>query len=239
MALDAKTGEQIWRTERQEGSNWATPYVWENDLRTEIVTPGTGKTRAYDLNGKLLYEFGGMSSITIATPYAGHGLLYVSSGYILDRKKPLFALRPGGQGDISLTKDQTSNSAIAWCQKMAAPYNPTTLLYGEQIYVLLDRGFVTSYQAQSGEQVYGRQRLPKGRAFTASPWASGGYVYCLNEDGVTFVIKAGAQFEIVRTNQLEEDDLCLATPAMADDKLLIRTAARLYCIQKPDTSAMP
>ncbi|MEO1998176.1 MAG: PQQ-binding-like beta-propeller repeat protein [Planctomycetaceae bacterium] len=239
VALDAKTGAQIWRTERQEGSNWASPYVWENHLRTEIITPGTGKTRSYDLHGKLLYEFGGMSSITIATPYAGHGLLYVSSGYVLDRRKPLFALRPGGAGEISLAKDQTSNSAIAWCQKSAAPYNPTTLLYGDQVYVLLDRGFLASYQAKSGAQMYGRKRLPQGRAFTASPWACGGSVYCLNEDGVTFVVKSGPEFEIVRTNKLEEDDLCMATPALAGDKLLIRTAARLYCFQTADVSASP
>jgi len=233
-AIDVKTGDSVWRIARQEGSNWASPYVWDNALRTEIITPGTGKTRSYDLNGKLLYEFGGMSSITIATPYSGHGLLYVSSGYILDRKRPLFAIRPGGRGEISLAREQTSNAAIAWCQKMAAPYNPTTLLYGDQLYVLLDRGFVASYQAKSGAVVYGRKRLPQGRAFTASPWASGGYVYCLNEDGVTFVVKSGPQFEIVRTNRLEEDDLCLATPALAGDKLLIRTAARLYCVETDD-----
>ena len=83
VALDAKTGKQLWRTNRDgEKSNWSTPFIWENKLRTEIITPGTNKNRAYSLDGKLLYQFGGNSSITIATPYAKSGLLYVTSGYV-------------------------------------------------------------------------------------------------------------------------------------------------------------
>jgi outer membrane protein assembly factor BamB len=116
VCLDAATGEQIWRVERDEKSNWATPFIWENDLRTEIITTGTKKCRSYDLDGNLLYEFGGMSAITIAVPYAKDGLLYVSSGYVMDKKKPLMAIKPGASGDISLADDETSNEYIVWCQ---------------------------------------------------------------------------------------------------------------------------
>ncbi len=232
LALDKKTGEPVWRTEREEKSNWATPFVWENEIRTEIVTPGTGKFRSYDLNGKLLYEFGGGSSITIAAPYSKFGLLFVSSGYVLDRKKPLFAIRPGAAGDISLKADETYNEYVAWCQKMAAPYNPTTLVYGELLYVLLDRGFLACYDAKTGKQVYDRQRLPKGRAFTSSPWAFNDKVFCLNEYGETFVVQAGRQFKLLQTNSLAEDEMCMATPAIAGDKLIIRTAERIYCLQR-------
>ena len=95
----ARTGRQNgrrgWRTPRDEESNWATPYVWTNELRTEIVTPGTGQVRSYDLDGKLLWSLGGMSSITIATPYESDGLLYLSSGYVLDSRRPIFAIKPG------------------------------------------------------------------------------------------------------------------------------------------------
>ncbi len=232
LALDAKTGEQVWRISREEKSNWATPYIWENELRTEIITPGTGKFRSYDLSGKLLYEFGGGSSITIATPYSQHGLLYVSSGYIGDRKRPIFAIRPGGSGDISLAPEETSNKSIAWCQKQAAPYNPTTLVVGDFLYVLLDRGFVACYDAKTGEQVYRRRRLPDGRAFTASPWAYNGKIFCLNEYGKTFVVQAGREFKLLHTNSLADDEMCMATPAIAGDKLLIRTEDRLYCLKK-------
>ncbi len=232
LAFDKLTGKEVWRVERDEKSNWATPYIWENDLRTEIITPGTGKTRAYDLDGKLLYEFSGGSSITIATPYEAHDLLYVSSGYVLDKRKPVWALKPGASGDITLDEEETSNEAIVWAQKQAAPYNPTTLVYGDQLYVLLDRGFFASYDARTGEEIYEKQRLPKGRAFTASPWAADGKIYCLNEYGTTFVIKAGPEYELLGTNDLAEDDMSMATPAIVGHKLLLRTDNRLYCIQK-------
>jgi outer membrane protein assembly factor BamB len=229
-AYDKKTGEQKWQVERDEKSNWATPFVWKNDVRTEIITPGTGLTRAYDLEGKELYRFKGSSSITIATPYTAHGLLYISSGYVLDGRRPIFAIRPGSEGDISLEAGQTSNNYIQWCQPLAAPYNPTTLVYKDLLYVLYDRGFFACYDAKTGEEKYGKQRLPLGRAFTSSPWASKGKIYCLNEDGVTFVIKAGSTYELLGTSSLAEDDMCMATPAIVGNKLIIRTAARIYCI---------
>jgi len=229
-ALDASTGKEVWRVNRDEGSNWSAPYVWENDLRTEIITPGTGRTRSYDLQGKQLYEFGGASSITIATPYAKFGRLYVSSGYVLDPKKPIWAITPGASGDISLASGDTSGKFIAWCRKDAAPYNPSTIIYDDQLYVLLDRGFVTSYDAHTGKPVYDRQRLPHGRAFTASPVAAGGRIYFVNEYGTTFVIRAGRDYQLLAENELGEEDMCMATPAIAGNRLLIRTDSRLFCI---------
>jgi outer membrane protein assembly factor BamB len=232
LALDKRTGKEAWRVDRDEKSNWSTPYVWENDQRTEIVTPGSGKVRAYDLDGKLLWWLKGMSSITISTPYADQGLLYVTSGFIVDRSRPVYAIRPGGSGDISLAPGQTNNASIAWCQPVAAPYNPTTLVYEERLYVLYDLGLLSAYNARTGAALYERQKLPAGMHFTASPWGGKGQVFCLNEDGVTFVVKAGNQFELLHTNKLAEDDMCLATPALAGDRLLIRSAARVYCIGK-------
>src|SRR5262249_782797 len=134
VALDAATGKDIWRVERDEKSNWATPFVWENGQRTELITCGSKRVRAYDLAGKVLWDLGGMSSIAIPTPLARHGLLYVSSGYVLDKKQPIFAVRPGASGDISLKDDESSNANIAWCLKKAGPYNPSPLVYGEHLY---------------------------------------------------------------------------------------------------------
>jgi outer membrane protein assembly factor BamB len=204
--------------------------MWENGQRTEIVTAGSGKVRAYDLEGKLLWWFKGMSSITMATPYADGGLLYVTSGFIVDRSRPVYALRPGGNGDISLQPGQTNNSSIAWCQPVAAPYNPTTLVYDGRLYVLYDLGLLSAFNARTGELLYDRQKLPEGLRFTASPWAGNGRIFCLNEDGVAFVVRAGDRFELLHTNKLAEDDMCMATPALAGDRLLIRSAARIYCI---------
>ena len=231
-AMNAETGEQIWQVVRDERSNWSTPYVWQNELRTEIITPGTKRIRSYDLDGNLLYELGGASSITIATPYSRFGLLYVSSGYVLDSKKPLFAILPGAKGDISLEDGKTSSEYIAWSQPKAAPYNPTTIVYGDYLYSLLDQGFLACYDAKSGEEVYSKQRIPNGRAFTSSPWAYNDKLFCANEDGVTFVIQAGPEFKVCGPNELQEEDMCMATPAIVGAKLLIRTAARLYCLSK-------
>lgn len=235
LALDAKTGAQVWRTARDEKSNWATPYVWRNSMRTEIVTPGTGQVRSYDLDGKPLWSLRGMSSITIATPYSHDDRLYISSGYVLDQTKPIYAIRPGASGDISLKPGETSNAFIVWSHPKAAPYNPSTLLYDRRLYVLYDMGFVRCLGADDGREIFGQQRLPNGRAFTASPWASRGKVYFLNEDGVTFVLRAGDAFELLQTNSLADDDMCMATPAIAGDRLLIRTSARLYCIRSPES----
>jgi outer membrane protein assembly factor BamB len=232
LALDKRTGKEIWKIPREEKSNWSTPFVWQNEKRTELVTAGTGRVRSYDLNGQLIWSLKGMSSITIGTPYAADGLLYVSSGYVMDRSKPIYAIRPGATGDISLQSGQTNNVSIAWCQPNAAPYNPTTLVHDKLLYVLYDGGLLSTFDAQTGATIYHRERLPEGRHFTVSPWSSRDRIYCLNEDGATFVVRAGKTFELLHVNKLAEDDMCMAVPAIVGDQLLIRTSARLYCIKQ-------
>lgn len=231
IALDKKTGNQVWRVNREEGSNWATPYIWENPVRTEIVTPGTKRVRSYGLDGKLLWELSGMSSIAIPTPFSQFGLVYVTSGYVGDQHRPVYAIRPGASGDISLKEGETSNKHIAWYQPQAGPYNPSPLVYGDYYYTLLDRGFVTCHDAKTGREVYGKQRMEAGAgAFTSSPWAYNGKIFCLSEDGDTFVIQAGPEYKLVGKNSL--DEMCMATPAIARGSLVIRTASKLYRITR-------
>ena len=231
VALDTKTGRQLWRADRDEKSNWATPYIWQNEQRTELVTSGTRKVRSYDLDGKLLWEFGGMSSIVIPTPFSKFGLLYVCSGYVGDKVRPVFAIKPGATGDISLKPGETNNAFIAWYQPTAAPYNPSPLLYGDYFYVLFDFGFLSCHDARTGAQIYDKQRIrPEGNtSFTASPWAANGKIFALSEDGDTFVFKAGPEYRLLHTNSLGE--MCMATPALAGDRLLIRTLTKLYCFR--------
>jgi len=232
LALDKRTGKQIWRVDRDEKSNWSSPFVWDTPSPPQIVTAGSGAVRAYTLDGQPIWWLKGMSSITIGTPYADGGLAYVSSGYVMDRSRPIYAIRPEAKGDISLAAGETNNAGVAWCQPKAAPYNPTTLCYQGRLYVLYDMGLFSAFDAKTGSALYERERLPEGLRFTASPWGCANKVFCLNEDGVTFVLAAGDQFKLLHTNKLAEDDMCLATPALAGDRLLIRSAARLYCIQQ-------
>jgi hypothetical protein len=114
---------------RDEKSNWATPFVWTHGQGTELVTPGTGAVRSYDLDGNVLWSFKGMSSIVIPTPLAGDGLLFVSSGYVGDKLRPLYAIRPGGSGDLTLKSGETSNEYIVWSNPAGGPYNPSPLFY--------------------------------------------------------------------------------------------------------------
>jgi outer membrane protein assembly factor BamB len=228
-ALDKATGKQIWRVERDEKSNWATPFIWENDKRTEIVTCGNKKVRSYDLDGNLLWELGGMSPIVIPTPLARNGLLYISSGYVLNAVRPIFAIRPGASGDISLKEGENSNGSVAWHQKQAGPYNPSPIAYGVYLYVLYDRGFFGCYDARTGKEIYKERMGPGATAFTSSPWAYDGKIFCLSEDGDTFVIKAGTKYTVLGKNSLEE--MCMATPAIARRSLIIRTISKLYRIE--------
>lgn len=228
MALSKETGAELWRENREEGTNWSTPFIWDNDLRTELITTGSNKVRSYDLDGHVLWELTGMSSITIPTPFAAHGLLYLSSGYLGEQERPVFAIRPGAQGDISLGDDEASNEFIVWSQPQAAPYNPSPLVYGDYYYTLLDRGFFTAHDAHTGAEVYSQQRIQVGAAFTASPWAYDDKVFVLSEDGDTFVIRAGPTFEVLGRNSL--DEFSMATPAIAQGSLFIRTASKLYRI---------
>jgi len=230
VALDKATGRQVWRVERDEKSNWATPFIWENDKRTELVTCGNKKVRSYDLDGNLLWELGGMSSIVIPTPLARNGLLYISSGYVLGTVRPVFAIRPGASGDISLKEGEQSNAFVAWHQKLAGPYNPSPIAYGKYLYVLFDRGFFGCYDAQTGKEIY-KERMGAGAtAFTSSPWAYDGKIFCLSEDGDTFVIKAGPKYTVLGKNSL--DEMCMATPAIARRSLIIRTISKLYRIEE-------
>jgi outer membrane protein assembly factor BamB len=221
-ALDAKSGKQIWRVTRDEGSNWATPFIWESGKRTEIVTAGTRRVRAYDLDGKVL---------CIPTPFAKHGLLYVTSGYVGDKIRPIYAVKAGASGDISLKGDETSNEFVAWYQAQGGPYNPSPLVYGDYYYTLMDYGFLTCRDARTGKEIYGKQRInAAGAPFTASPWAYNGKIFALSEDGDTYVMQAGPEFKVLGKNPL--DEIALATPAVYRSSLIIRTASKLYCIEK-------
>jgi outer membrane protein assembly factor BamB len=229
-ALDTKTGEQVWRVDRDEKSNWATPCVWVNAQRTELVTSGTDKVRSYDLTGKLLWELAGTTSIAIPTPFAADGLLYVTGGFVADSARPLYAIRPGAGGDITLKDGQSNSEFIAWWRPKTGPYNPTPLAYRGCVYVLYDRGLLSCFKAETGKEIYSGVRLAAGaNAFTASPWANNGKLFCLSEDGDTFVIQAGPEFKVLGCNKLTE--MCMATPAAVRGSLLIRTLSKLYCIR--------
>ena len=166
-------------------------------------------------------------NLVIPSPFPSNGLLYIASGYVGDQQRPVWAVKPGATGDISLKDEETSNEFIAWFQPKAGPYNPSPIVYQGHYYTLFDFGFLTCHDAMTGIEVFGKRRFPDGASFTASPWAFNGKLFCLSEEGRTYVVNPGSEFEVSHTNDLNE--LCLSTPAVSQGHLLIRTASRLYC----------
>jgi outer membrane protein assembly factor BamB len=230
-AFDKKTGKQVWRTNRQLGpqgrrSAWVTPFVWRHPLRIEIVAVGPGSVVSYDLAGKELWRMSGMSGAPVPMPFAHDGLLYINGG----QRGLLVAIRPGAAGDISLTKDQTSNDYIVWSQARAGTYLPSSVAYQGAVYSLTETGILTRFDAKTGKQSYKTRIDPTATAFTTSPWAYNGKLFCLSEEGQTFVISTGEEFKLLHVNQL--DEFALASPALVGDRLLIRTQSKLYSIRR-------
>ncbi len=230
--FDRKTGKQVWRTNRDLAkgqparTGWASPFVWRHALRTEIVAIGPGEVVSYDLAGKELWRMSGMAGAPVPTPFAYDGLLHINGG----RGGRLLAIRPGAAGNISLSKDQTSNEYVVWSQPRAGTYLPSSLAYEGAVYSLSETGILTRFDAKTGKQTYKTRIDPAATAFTTSPWAYNGKLFCLSEEGQTFVIGTGEEFKLLHVNAL--DDFTLASPALVGERLLIRTEHRLYSIRR-------
>lgn len=224
-AYELSSGKPMWKTPREEVPSWGTPTIVEGPDRVELVTNATKFVRGYDpMTGKELWRLGKNSEITVPTPFYAQGLIFVTSGY--NSPRPIYAIRPGAAGDITLPQGETSSGSIAWSNS-GGPYMPTPIVYGEHLYVCSNAGVVTCYDAKTGKRLWA-DRLGSDAGFTASPVAADGYVYFTSEDGITHVLKAGPTFDLVATNSL--GDACLATPAISDGMIFIRTQRFLWGI---------
>jgi len=236
-AFDKHTGEQLWMKARDGLGNqmlrsgWSSPYVWENELRTEIVTLGPMVAISYDIDGNELWRMNGQGMMSAQTPFAWDGHLYISSGAKGRSDTPLAAIRPGASGDITMEEMQQSSDDVLWFDRTAGgTYLPTPVLYDSGVYVVTDKGIFTRHDAKTGERTYQTRIHTTARNFTSSPWAYNGHIFAINEEGDTFVMKAGEEFEFVSINSL--DDWVLASPAIVGDRLLIRTQSKLYSIRQ-------
>ena len=227
LALNAQTGETVWKTGREELPSWGTPTVVTAASGAELVTNGSKFIRGYDVRtGAELWRLGGSSKITAPTPVTGAGVVIVTSGR--RPEKPLFAIRSGARGDITLEKDRTSSAAVAWSRAGRGTYMPTPLIYDGIVYALNNDGVFDAYDVQTGQEIY-RQRLKHlGSGFSASPVAADGRIYLSNEDGEILVIAAGREFREVATNTMGE--LLMATPALSDGVMYVRSPSALFAI---------
>jgi outer membrane protein assembly factor BamB len=228
-AYDLASGRQLWRTPRPELPSWATPVVVEGDKGPEIVCHGGHAIRGYDPEtGRERWHLEPTAEVTVGSPVAAHGLVYVANGY--RPVQPVYAIRPGGSGDISLAAGSTAGERVAWSQPKGGTYIPTPIVIGDHLYTLADNGTLTCYDAKTGEQIY-KQRVGAGRAaFTASPVAADGRLYLSSEDGDVFVVKAGRDYQSLETNSLGE--VIMATPALSGDLLIVRTQGHVWGLRE-------
>ena len=227
LAADVKTGETRWKTDRDELPSWGTPAIVEGPKGPELVTNSSNFLRAYNpLTGKELWRLGGSSKITAPTPVFADGLIVVSSGRHPER--PIFAVRAGSRGDLTLAKGKTSSAAVAWSMVRRGPYMPTPVIYKGLLYVLHNNGLFDCYELATGKEIY-RQRLRHGGSgFSASPVAADGKLYLPSEDGDIFVIKAGREFKQLARNPVGE--FLMATPALSGGTLYVRAHHHLLAI---------
>ena len=219
-AFDTRTGKEVWRTRRDADVGWGTPIAVRVVDHDEIIVNGQQRVQAYNPDtGAELWSCGGTSYEVIPTPVVGYGMVFCSSG----RAGPTLAIRPGGKGDVTRTH-------LAWSSPRGSPFVPSPILYGEYLYMVNDMAaIVTTYHASSGKVVWqGRLGVARREGFSASPVAVDGKVFFTNDEGETFVLKAGSTFELLHVNKL--DETTLATPALVDGRWYIRTDRNLYAI---------
>jgi outer membrane protein assembly factor BamB len=227
LALDIETGATVWKADRNELPSWGTPNIYPGTRRVELITNASNFIRGYDPEtGKELWRLGGSSQITAPTPIFSEDLIVVASGR--RPEAPIFVIRAGASGDITLGKGISASDQIAWSRQQRGPYMPTPLIYGAYLYVIANQGIFDCYELRTGKEIY-RQRIPhQGGGFSASPVAADGRIYLSSEDGDVFVVKAGKDFELLATNPMGER--LMATPALSDGRIIFRAEHNLFAI---------
>lgn len=222
VAIDKRTGEEIWKQDRDETSNWSTPRIFTHAGRLQVVVNGA-TVRSYDLiTGELLWQCGGHTAGAIPMPAVGHGLVFTASGW---RKDLVQAIALGESGDL------TASESVVWSLHRGAPYVPCPMLWGEEIYLLEDQSFLSCLHAADGAHHYLKQRLPGMLNFSASPVGAADRIYLLSEEGSTVVLQRGSQWNVLAINEL--DETFYASPAIVGDAIYLRGDQHLYCFARP------
>jgi len=227
VALNANTGETVWKTDRDELPSWGTPTVATTSKGEELIANASNYIRGYDpRTGKELWRLGKSSKITAPTPIFADDILVVASGRGPER--PIFVVKAGARGDLTLPDGKTTSDSIIWSRTGRGSYMPTPLIYKGLLYVLANNGTFDAYNLKTGDEVY-RQRLPLvGNGFSASPVAADGKIYLSNEDGEILVVAAGEKFAHLGTNSMGE--LLMATPALSEGVMYVRTAQSVFAV---------
>ncbi len=228
VALNKNTGRRIWRVSRDERTSFSVPLVVTHENRKQIITAATNRIRAYDYEtGALLWECGGLGMNSIPAPVSANGIVYAMTGY---RDPKLLAIQLGGKGDI------TGSDLVLWSTTRYTSYVPSPLLNDNRLYVVRDGGFISAYDATTGEPIYQSVRLPVGHTFKSSPVGVDGKIYLASEQEDVIVLKMGDKPDVLAVNTLE-DQAFVATPAIVDGEIFLRSSSTLFCISACEPAA--
>ena len=228
-ALDLATGDEIWRTDRDEDPTWGSPTVDIREGRSQVILNGYKHIGAYDLKtGEELWKLVGGGDVPVPTPVVAHDMIYITNAH--GRLAPIYAIDAMAKGTVT---SEEGDPQMKWRHLKRGNYMQTPLVYGDYLYCCSDAGILACYEAKTGKEVY-RKRLGDGTTgFSASGVAGDGKIYFTSEEGFIHVIKAGAEFEVLAVNEMGET--CMSTPAISEGTLFLRTRSQLIAV-KDDTS---
>lgn len=223
VALDKHSGKEVWKTPRSENVGWSSPIAIRVEGKDQIIVSSQSRVCAYDpSNGKEIWTCSGNLAEVIPTPVVGHGMIFCCSG----RAGPTLAISPDGTGDVTRTKK------LVWKTVKGSPFVPSPLLQGDYLYMVNDVVSVVScFEAKTGKMMW-QKRCGQAtqHGFSASPVGVNGKVFFTNDDGETFVLAAGPEFQLLHVNRLNARTL--ASPALVDGRWYFRTEKELFCIGK-------
>ena len=226
-AFDLKTGNELWRTPRQEVPTWCTPTVTEAGGKRIVLINGYRHTGAYEFEtGRELWKLSGGGDIPVPTPIVAHGLAFFTSAH--GPSSPIYAIRPEATGNLTLESGATTNAGIVWSVPRKGNYMQTPIVVGDLLFCCNDAGILSCYDARTGQLHYQERLARTADGYTASIVASGDRLYCTSEQGKVIVVRAAPTFEVIATNDLGET--CMATPAISDGVLFFRTRSQLVAV---------
>ena len=227
-AYDVKTGKELWKTQRDEYPGWCTPNIYTNEGKTYIAINGYKNRGGYDFEtGKEVWKMSGGGDIQIPTPIVGNDMIYFNSAH--GRYSPIIAVKTNATGDITLKENETSNEFIKWSLPRGGSYMHTLLLYKNHLYNVNWNGAFICLDPLTGKEIY-NAKLGKAKSFIASPVASDGKIYVVDEEGTIYIVQDGDEFKLLA--EIPMGDICMTAPAITDGMIIFRTQKYLVAVGK-------
>jgi outer membrane protein assembly factor BamB len=227
-AYDLKTGKELWKTNRDEYPGWCTPNIYNDGDKICIAVNGYKHRGGYDFKtGKEIWRMSGGGDVPIPTPVIGKDLIYFNSAH--GPSSPIFAIKSNAKGDITPGQAGIPNEYVKWSIPRGGSYIHTLLLYRAHLYNVNWNGTIVCFEAETGKQLY-TAKLGNTQSFIASPVASDGKLYIVDEQGTVYIIKDGISFKQIA--EIPMNDICLTAPAITDNMIFFRTQKYLFAVGK-------